>query len=440
MLIVGMFAPVVGQAAGFKDVSSNYRFYDEILYLSEEGVISGFKDGSFNPDSVVTRAQAAIMIGRALDLNGDPKNTRFKDVPSTVTGSGYIASAVEKGIITGFSDDTYRPSDPVTRGQMAIFLNRAFILTHSLTNTYKDVSPNMKAYQSILNVYASGITNGYTDDTYRPDLAVTRGQFSAFMARALEPSFRSLPALTIESISEWERDSSIIEVDIDKEWVIHFNDELDSRSLYDNIYVVRERDNERINITEPWDDKKSVKLRLGELYDFNETYYLYITKDVKSINGTHLAEPLKLKFQTRESEFNVKKTIEQDGIQFEIMIDQSDEKVYTKVKATNISSETIPYISGHGCDPGMSADLFAESEAEQVKVGSKWVTVMACPQMVNQYFLDPGESIEMLEVLYPPTRPLNHNYYIKVTFKKGIIRGNSFATSVEIPIAIQEFE
>ena len=81
-------------------------------------------------------------------------------------------------------------------------------------------------------------------------------------------------------------------------------------------------------------DKKAVKLHLGQLYDFNETYYLYVTKDVKSVTGTHLVEPLKLKFKTKGLEFKDQKIIEQDGIKFEIMLNQADEKLYAKVKAT----------------------------------------------------------------------------------------------------------
>lgn len=191
VLLFGLMAPTVGQAAvRFKDVSPNYTFYDEVLYLADKGVITGFSDGSFKPNQSVTRAQAAIMLGRALNLNGTPKNTKFKDVSAKVTGSGYIAAAVEKGIISGFPDGTYRPHDAVTRGQMAIFLNRAFLLEKGNENPFKDISRNMAAYQSILNVNAAGIANGYPDGTYRPNLAVTRGQFSAFMARALEPGFR----------------------------------------------------------------------------------------------------------------------------------------------------------------------------------------------------------------------------------------------------------
>ncbi|MBB6447306.1 leucine-rich repeat domain-containing protein [Bacillus benzoevorans] len=192
VLVLGLVAPLQGQAeGGFKDVSTSYTFYDEVLYLSGKEVIAGFSDGTFKPNNTVTRAQAAMMLGRALNLNGEPRNTKFKDVTAYVTGSGYIAAAVEKGIISGFTDGTYRPHDAVTRGQMAIFLNQAFSLTTGNENGFSDVSSKIAAYQSILNVSANGIASGYADGTYRPNLAVTRGQFSAFMARALEPSFRA---------------------------------------------------------------------------------------------------------------------------------------------------------------------------------------------------------------------------------------------------------
>ncbi|WP_404356497.1 S-layer homology domain-containing protein [Cytobacillus firmus] len=185
-----IFKPGLGHAE-FDDISKDYSFYDEIQYLTSEKVISGFPDGKFKPGYIVTRAQAAIMIGRALGLNGDPRDTEFIDVNASVTGSGYIASAVEENIITGFTNGTYRPNEPVTRGQMAIFINRAFKLSAGQINGFRDVSSSMAAYQSILNVAVEGIASGYPDGTYRPGQSVTRGQFSAFMARTIEPSFRS---------------------------------------------------------------------------------------------------------------------------------------------------------------------------------------------------------------------------------------------------------
>ena len=80
---------------------------------------------------------------------------------------------------------------------MAIFLNRAFPLQEGKSNSFKDVSSGIAAYQAILNVTAESIASGYPDGTYRPDLHVTRGQFSAFMARTLEPSFRNILAYAV---------------------------------------------------------------------------------------------------------------------------------------------------------------------------------------------------------------------------------------------------
>ena len=141
----------------------------------------------------------------------EPKNTIFNDVPAAVTGSGYIASAVERGIISGFPDKSYKPGDPVTRGQMAIFLDRAFTLSKGKNNTFTDVASGMQAYQAILNVSASGIASGYPDDTYRPGIPVTRGQFSAFMARTLEPSFRSKPGMDVKFLDVGQGDAILIE-------------------------------------------------------------------------------------------------------------------------------------------------------------------------------------------------------------------------------------
>ncbi|WP_338452579.1 S-layer homology domain-containing protein [Niallia oryzisoli] len=191
VFLLGLLSPITSKAEGLSDISDTYTFYDEVFYLLSKNVISGFPDGTFRANETVTRGQVAIMIGRALGFNGEPRNTQFADVNTNVTGSGYIASAVEEGIISGFPDGSYRPYEAVTRGQMAIFLNRAYTLTTGETNSFTDVSSNMSAYQAILNVAFNGIASGYPDGSYRPYQSVTRGQFSAFMARTIEPSFRA---------------------------------------------------------------------------------------------------------------------------------------------------------------------------------------------------------------------------------------------------------
>ncbi|WP_338449583.1 SpoIID/LytB domain-containing protein [Niallia oryzisoli] len=175
---------------GMRDVREDYRFYQEIAYLLEKNIITGFPDGNFGPEQTVTRAQAAIMIGRAAGLDGTQRDTIFADVPEASKASGYIASAVEKGIISGFPDKSFRPDEPVTRGQMAIFLAKAFELEREVPLTFTDISENSASYIYIKRILAEGITNGYPDGTYKPERSLKRSEFSAFMARAIDDQFK----------------------------------------------------------------------------------------------------------------------------------------------------------------------------------------------------------------------------------------------------------
>ncbi|ADH98339.1 S-layer homology domain-containing protein [Salisediminibacterium selenitireducens] len=172
----------------FRDVVSSNRFAEDIYYLTHREVISGFPDGSFHPDRTVTRAQAAIMIGRALGFDGEQRDNQFADVSTSMQASGFIQAAADVGIIQGFPDETFRPDDTVTRGQMAIFLARAFDLQDdgSSNITFTDMSSSMQAYHAVHAIYTKDITQGFPDGTYRPDEGVTRGQFSAFLTRALQ--------------------------------------------------------------------------------------------------------------------------------------------------------------------------------------------------------------------------------------------------------------
>lgn len=185
ILALGIAAPFA-EAASFKDVPESYRFHEEIDSLSDLGIISGFPDGKFAPDTQVTRAQAAIMIGRTFEFDGTKRATTFKDVGANTAASGYIDAAVDAGIISGFPDGTFKPEQTVTRGQLAILLTRAFDLQNTVPVNFKDVSKSSAAYPYIGKILAANITAGYTDNTYRPDTAVTRGQFAAFMSRSLD--------------------------------------------------------------------------------------------------------------------------------------------------------------------------------------------------------------------------------------------------------------
>ena len=189
ILLFGVFT-IKTEAASLKDVQPSHGFYEEITYLIDKSIISGYTDGTFKPDRVVTRGEAAIMIGKALKLDGTQRNTKFKDVGRDSKASGYIASAVEKGIIAGYPNQTFKPNASISRGDMSIILSRAFDLNIQSAFDFYDVGRNMAAYEHIHKLSAASISIGYSDGSYKPALNTTRAQFSAFLARALEPKFK----------------------------------------------------------------------------------------------------------------------------------------------------------------------------------------------------------------------------------------------------------
>lgn len=177
------------KAEGFTDVTATYKFYEHINYLASQGIIKG-KDGRFAPEDVVTRAEAAVMIARALKLPTGNRATIFSDVSSSSFASGAIQSANDEGIIKGYTDGSFKPDVTVTRGEMAIFLTRAFKLTEEEPMTFTDVPVSSAGYAYIPKIIAAGITQGYSETSFEPNKPVTRAQFSAFLARATNESLR----------------------------------------------------------------------------------------------------------------------------------------------------------------------------------------------------------------------------------------------------------
>ena len=198
------------EAAQFSDVPESHRFFDDVQYLMEKGVISptGTK---FGIDQKITREEVAIMVSKSVGLSGTQSTTKFKDVPSSLKSSGYINSAVKAGIISGYPDNTFRPNEIVTRGQMAIFLARAYKLTEEATTNFKDMNPSVSSYKNVRQIVKAGITSGYPDNTFRPNETLTRGQIVAFLSRAMFLKESGNKQMKVHFIDVGQGDSILIQ-------------------------------------------------------------------------------------------------------------------------------------------------------------------------------------------------------------------------------------
>jgi hypothetical protein len=145
------------------------------------------------PDSTVTRGQMAVFIERGMgNFSPTPSPSgMFADVPPGHPFKAFIEEFYNDGITIGCTTSplNYCPDNPVTRGQMAVFIERGignFSPTPSPSGMFADVPPGHPFKAFIEEFYNDGITSGCTTSPlmYCPDSPVTRGQMAVFIARA----------------------------------------------------------------------------------------------------------------------------------------------------------------------------------------------------------------------------------------------------------------
>lgn len=191
ILLFGAFSNPAGAVVSFDDVPVSHGFADEIIYLHQERIISGYPDATFRPNAPVSRAHAMTMVGRALELDGTKRATPFKDVAASHPYSGFIAAGAEAGIVFGYPGKLFLPGETLNRGQTAMMLDRAFDFPNAPPSSFSDMGANVGSNDAVSRLAYQGVAQGFPDNTFRPQQKVTRGQFAAFLARAVEPSFIS---------------------------------------------------------------------------------------------------------------------------------------------------------------------------------------------------------------------------------------------------------
>ena len=159
---------------------------DAIQAIRQQGITLGCGSGFyFCPDDVVTRAEMATFLRRALTVR-EVEGDRFSDVPAGHAHGGSIYAIAELGITSGCGDGSgYCPGDPTTRGAMAVFLARALDLEleENRGQWFEDV-PATHPFGSAINAIAErGITVGCKEGLFCPEVPVTRAAMATFLAR-----------------------------------------------------------------------------------------------------------------------------------------------------------------------------------------------------------------------------------------------------------------
>ena len=167
----------------FEDIAGS-SFVNDIIWAFESGITTGCSTDPplFCPKDPVNRGQMATFLDRALNLP-DTDEDFFAD-DDGLAHEASINRVAAAGITTGCRSNKYCPKDPVTRAQMATFLDRAFGFPDTDEDFFTD-DEGLAHEASINRIAAAGITTGCAPNKYCPKNIVNRQQMVAFLHRAL---------------------------------------------------------------------------------------------------------------------------------------------------------------------------------------------------------------------------------------------------------------
>lgn len=178
---------VIKVTNGFSDVPPGSIFHDDIAWLAINGITTGCAPNLYCPTASVTRAQMASFLVRALGLTAGASPDLFTDTASTVHRAD-INRLATAGITSGCTPTKFCPDRVVTRAEMASFLARALDLGGPAPDAFTDDDGSIHE-ANINRIAQAGITTGCTATTFCPTAPVTRQQMAAFLHRAFAGLF-----------------------------------------------------------------------------------------------------------------------------------------------------------------------------------------------------------------------------------------------------------
>lgn len=182
-------ASTVSFAAGFSDLSQAYWAKATIEEWTQKGLVSGYPDGTFRPSNHITRAEFATLVQKAFDLKSEAKS-EFSDVKSSDWYYDAVATLASLGVVGGYEDGTFRPAGHITRAEAA-----------AIMTNLKKLNPNASAaekfadYASMADwakghvgaVVEAKFMSGYPDGTFKASNTITRAESVATLNNVINP-------------------------------------------------------------------------------------------------------------------------------------------------------------------------------------------------------------------------------------------------------------
>lgn len=166
-------------AAAFTDTADHWA-EEPIETLRETGLTQGYAGGTFQPDVSIVRAEylKLVLIAAGYPINQDPAASPFLDVEKDAWFAPFVLTAYEEQLILGYPDQTFRPSQTITRAEAVVLLLKAFAIEFNPNSEYSSFHDVTDTWQkgAIEEAYRREIINGYGENLFGPNDPLTRAQ------------------------------------------------------------------------------------------------------------------------------------------------------------------------------------------------------------------------------------------------------------------------
>lgn len=150
-----------------------------VEHKSHDAYINGYADGTVKPDGKITREEIAAILYRvsndasAIVASGN----KFNDVSADRWSASAIEFMARIGVINGYTDGSFKPSNNLTRAEFTALVSRFANLSNNGTNKiYNDIDASNWAYKYVMELSNAGYMNGYEDGSFRPESEITRAE------------------------------------------------------------------------------------------------------------------------------------------------------------------------------------------------------------------------------------------------------------------------
>lgn len=194
LLVTGLIIATAGflLAKSPPDMDNNWA-KDTIEQWVDRGLITGYGDDTFRPDNEITRAEVAALINRSFDYSKS-SNITFSDVHSNDWYFNDVKVAIASGFMSGYPDGTFKPKASISRQELAVII--AKLLDLSPSDSYKNIADSKNSPEwskgAIGAVIDAKVMNGYPDQSFQPNKFATRAEVVVILDNAFNLDGRTV--------------------------------------------------------------------------------------------------------------------------------------------------------------------------------------------------------------------------------------------------------